>query len=285
MLAIHLSKALSFVLSLLVALWLGMAVAYIYSTYIERTSSELDLFVGRVPPLDINVPSNPVTLGRLWGESTGLPPTQKIESNPKAEQQAQQQIARLNIELLGVIVSPDYRLAIIKTSNRELILLEGESISQTVQLKSVLPDHVIIISQGISFTLWLDDGRLERQVSSAIDEIDPLLAQQQYNEARIQEVAKSLREKPLSIGNYVQFRILFKNGRWDGVAIAPKNDPEVYRHLGFETNDIIKAVNGHSTHEIATSDQLWLQFLTTDRFEVQVERNGQMESLLIDLTQ
>ncbi|WP_157792590.1 type II secretion system protein N [Thiomicrospira microaerophila] len=245
------------------------------------------------PPVSTPVHPQPDSLqgafglrANLWGASVNTPSSTvslaQTAQNNANKQQAEAQIRQLNLQLTGLVITPVYRLAIIRTRRDELTLLEGEQVSPDVLLQQVLVDHVVLVSRGQTFRLWLDDGRLD---GTADDALDPLLAQQLDNEARIQEVAQSLRLKPLSIGNYVQFRTLFKNGRWDGVAIAPKDDPEVYRYLGFETNDIIRAVNGHSTNEIAQSDHLWRRFLTEERFEVSVERNGQLETISIDLSQ
>jgi type II secretion system protein C len=268
----------------LVAVWLGLLLTTGIAQYLAQTVSPITPISSAVPSYT-NVPASaqPIT---LWGVASSVSVTAKpaIQRNQPQLQQAQKTLEQFRLNLLGIVITPTYRLAIIRSTQGEQTLMEGEHISPNLLLQRVEPDHVVVVFSGLSFTLWLDDSRLIADTSSN-DDMDPLLAQQQYNEARIQEVAQSLRLKPLSIGQYVQFRTLYKNGQWEGVVVAPKDDPDVYRYLGFETNDIIRSVNGHSTNDIAQSDRLWRTFLTEERFEVQVERNGQLETVSIDLSQ
>ncbi|MDG6777315.1 type II secretion system protein GspC [Thiomicrorhabdus sp. zzn3] len=192
---------------------------------------------------------------------------------------------RLKLKLIGVIVSQDKGVAIIEASGTTKVVSEGEEILSGVELLKVLPDQVVILHRGKQEKLMMERSEaalmqtLSAQSSPTAEASDLSYDQKQT----LRNIGEELRQQPVSISKYIRFQPINEDGKWVAVKIWPRAEKEVFESIGFKAGDLLKSINGRSIHEMSQEPALWQAFLNDSRFELGVERKGQLVTLSVDL--
>lgn len=189
---------------------------------------------------------------------------------------------RLSLSLLGVIKLDKNSVAIIGDGGRTLVLLVGEMVQPDVRLLEVGADFVILDHRGQHEKLVMEDGA-KGLVSKAVADSPASADLNTTDQHKLESLTKELRQNPMRIGHYIDFQAIQENGKWLGIRIAPKNEPQIFTKLGFRPNDLVKMINGKTIAEMAQNPAIWNGFLQESRFNLQVERGGLLETIDVNL--
>ncbi|MBE0472546.1 MAG: type II secretion system protein GspC [Methyloprofundus sp.] len=192
------------------------------------------------------------------------------------------QDTRLSLTLLGVIKQAEHSVAIIERGRESLVLTVGELVQPNVSLIEIGNDYVVLLHRGKHERLAMEDraGGLITGEVKPVDDLSLSSAEQQ----RLQQINSEIRENPMRMGNYVRFKGVKKNDAWVGIEVSPRREHKIFEAMGLKPGDLIKSINGTQIQELADAPTLWNRFLQESRFDLQVERNGLLETISVDLT-
>jgi general secretion pathway protein C len=223
----------------------------------------------------------------LWGEPVVVkapPPAPVSRPAPPPTPKTEVPVAtRLNLKLLGVIQSSSRDVAIIGSGSKTLVLTIGEEVQANVTLLEVHPHYVILQNRQKKEILAME-GEVVVDADKK-EEPEPQKAERpELDTEKLKTLSGEIRQNPMRFGHYVRFQPLQENGNWVGLRIWPRNEPQMFAALGFEQGDVIKAINGQSMDQMAKNPAIWNGFLQETRFSLQVERNGLLETVEVDLS-
>lgn len=249
------------------------------------------------PFVSLVVPQNNVPAVVASGNSSyifGKPVKERLKERAKVIKMDSVKNTRLNIELIGIIAMPDKAVALIKVSNKTLVVFEGDKIINNVLLVEVFSEEVVIDNKGVQESLKLarkenkllakgdKDGKRNKYNSSVNNAVAASLSREESNS--LDKIGRTLKKSPMSIAKFIKFKPINKNGSWAGVKIWSKSDKKLFRALGFKEGDILVNVNGRNINELASNPSLWQEFLKESQFELIVKRIGQEHSVSVDLS-
>ncbi|WP_251358871.1 type II secretion system protein GspC [Kangiella sp. TOML190] len=208
---------------------------------------------------------------------------------------------RLNLKLLGVYVGADDKAgsAIIRAGGgKEKVYWIDDKLEVSgrgnVTLKRVEPLKVIINNNGKNETLTLLE-QLNKQVmatankkqASADDKDADAKTIDKRRDSRISKQLADMKEKlvssPQSYADLARFEpVVDANGQVSGFKLAPGKDPRMFTRLGLRRNDVVKSINGVGLDNQAYWAALE-QLQTSDTLEINLERNGQAITLLLNV--
>jgi general secretion pathway protein C len=193
-----------------------------------------------------------------------------------ARQQKDVGESRLNLEVLGIVALPDDKgLVIVKVSGQTLLASVGEKIQDRVYLEAVYSDYVVIDHNGVLEKLRMSESN-ELLESDAFG----LIIQ---DETKLGSLKKELKKSPMKIMQYVRFQLINAGKHNASMKLWPKKETQLFEELGLEKGDILKMVNGHSIAQLTQKPRLWIKALNEPVLEMEVERQGQVEFLVIEL--
>lgn len=233
------------------------------------------------PPTSVKLPQlqqldhpniSPIVTTYLFGKPT-------VKSTPDLHHIT---ASRLDLSLVGVIETGKRSLAIIKKQQQTLSVLEGETIQPGVTLLRVYNNEAIISNHGSREKLVLKNALADSLLSHESEsQLTPTLNENQ--KGQLKTAIQLVKRSPLTITQYVSFRLLNINGKPSGLKIFPTQDIALFNALGFESGDVITQVNGHSVSELAANPKMMQNFTQTTHFSIQINRDGAVQSLDIDL--
>jgi len=184
---------------------------------------------------------------------------------------------RLKLKLLGVLIAPEYSIAIIENNSKSFSYSLDEAIQDGVVLKEVYPDYVVLSHNGLLEKLQMvkDDEVFVQNADS------PELNQRQ--KTILKNVKENALKNPISIMRYVRFEMVQKSGKVHAVKVWPQREKEIFTSLGFQAGDELKVVNGHSVAELMKSPTIWQELLKQSSLDLTVNRNGQIQNILVQL--
>jgi len=183
---------------------------------------------------------------------------------------------RLNLEVLGIVALPDEKgLVIIKSGSQTLLILVGEKIQNGVYLDAVYSDYVVIDHNGVLEKLMMSE-------SNELLESDAFGLKNQ-DESALGTLKKELKKSPMKIMQYVRFQLVNAGKHDASMKLWPKKEPEIFEELGLEAGDVLKMVNGRSIAELTQKPRLWIKVLNESVLEMEVERQGQVAYLVVEL--
>lgn len=187
------------------------------------------------------------------------------------------QKTRLNLKLLGVLVTPEWGVAIIENAGKSESYGLDETIQQGVVLKEVYPDYVVISHNGLLEKLQMitDESVFTHDTTS------PELTPRQ--ETILQNAKENALKNPISIMRYVRFQMIQKEGKVTSVKVWPRKEVDIFRSLGLMPGDELTSVDGHSVAELTQSPALWQTMLKKTNLDLTMIRNGQTQSVLVQL--
>ena len=196
---------------------------------------------------------------------------------PKVKTQEEVKKTRLNLKLLGVLVAPGFGIAIIENKGQSESYSLDETIQKGVVLKEVYPDYVVISHNGLLEKLQMvQDEEVFVQSADSAE-----LSERQLKV--LSSVKENALKNPISIMRYVRFQMVQKNGKVDSVKVWPQKEAAIFRSLGFKPGDELKTVDGYTVAELSQSPTLWKTLLTKTNLELTVIRNGQTQSVSVQL--
>lgn len=184
----------------------------------------------------------------------------------------------LKLKLYGVRAGDgENASAIIETpDNQQNAYRTGEEVMNNVTLVRVLPNRVVISSQGVRESLYLDER--------AKGDADGLRTM-----APATEVASVAPGGPARVINQDsllgQMRLVprLESGRITGVRIYPRGDGRLFETLGLKADDILMAVNGHSIDGTDSIRRLGEVLRDEKSLRLNIERSGTRQTLDITL--
>ena len=207
----------------------------------------------------------------LFGRAEGSQQEQILSDNQNVKK------TRLKLKLLGVLIAPEYSIAIIENNSKSFSYSLDETIQNGVVLKEVYPDYVVLSHNGLLEKLQMvkDDEIFVQNVDS------PELNQRQ--KTILENVKENALKNPISIMRYVRFEMVQKSGKVHAVKVWPQKEKEIFTSLGFQAGDELKVVNGHSVAELMKSPTIWQELLKQSSLDLTVNRNGQIQNILVQL--
>lgn len=194
---------------------------------------------------------------------------------------------RLKLSLLGTIKTGKVGVAILGNGGNTLVVSEGEQVINGVELVEVAADYVILLHRGKHERLAMEDRvaglvteESDKNAVGAAGGLSLSSAEQQ----RMKKINNEIRENPMRMANYVRFKGVKKNDVWVGIEVAPRKEHKIFEAMGLKPGDLIKSINGTQVQELADAPTLWNRYLQESRFDLQVERNGLLETISVDLT-
>ena len=222
-------------------------------------------------------------LNRLYGQPE---PTALAE---KAVQVKVDALAdtRLKLVLLGTIKTGTTGVAIMANGGNTLVVSEGEQVINGVELVEVEANYVVLLHRGKHERLAMED-RIAGLVTeeSEPEKVDSAteLPLSSAEKERLKGINEEIRENPMRMGNYVRFKGIKQNDTWVGIEVSPRREHKIFEAMGLKPGDLIKSINGTQIQELADAPTLWNRFLQESRFDLQVERNGMLETISVDLS-
>lgn len=234
----------------------------------------------------INV--NKIVQMHLFGEANVEPEVEDVSGE-----------TALNLKLIGVYVDSNDELssAIIRSGgNKENVYWIGDKLkgvgSRKVELKKVEPLRVIIRNGNKNETLTLLE-KLNKQVLNSkkrtaqkTDDANGKTIDKR-RDSRLTKDLTDMRDKlsqsPQSFADLAKFEVVTDNaGQVAGFKVAPGKDPRMFTRLGLRRNDVVTSVNGQPLSNQAYWTMLE-ELQTAETLEVNIERNGQPITLLLNL--
>lgn len=185
---------------------------------------------------------------------------------------------KLNLKLIGMIDLGDQGVAIIQSGSKTIVVKHNETIMPNVVLLDVFSDGILIDNNGKAERLIYDQAvtsLIAEAKTNAVPVASARVGRLSLAEQNsLNDIGAKLRKEPMSISKYIRFQPINENGQWVGVRINSNSDPDLYKNLGFGEGDILRQVNGHSIQDMAKDPKLWQTFLSSDQFDLVVDRDG-----------
>ncbi len=211
--------------------------------------------------------------------SIGLLGNQAVESLATRQQnESDVSESRLNLEVLGIVSMPDGKgVVIVKAGGKTLLASVGEKIQNGVYLEAVYSDYVVIDHNGVLEKLRMSE-------SNALLESNTFgLTAQRETESELGNLKKELKKSPMNIMQYVRFQLVNAGKHNASMRLWPKKEGKLFEQLGLERGDVLKMVNGRTIAQLTQKPRLWLKVLNEPVLEMEVERQGQVEFLVVEL--
>jgi general secretion pathway protein C len=189
---------------------------------------------------------------------------------------------RLNLQLQGILAAEDDApsLAIIRSGQTEKIYARGDTVSGGARVHAILADRVILRRSGQLETLRLPrlgdklEG-IEIAESAPAEEVDtaPL------------EIGEPLPRDPESLAELIRYRPILRDGSIYGFQVQPGRDRAAFVKAGLRPGDIVTAINGTALNDPAEAAQLMSNLQETDNITLTLERDGNLISVNLNMTQ
>ena len=209
---------------------------------------------------------------------------------------------RLALVLTGIVASTEDGLgsAVIKGGSREQVYAVGDDlpVSGKVTLEKVMPRQVVIDNSGTYELIKLYEGpglvlptpssakrrarirrRLPRRNRPA--RIQSLMSRRRAIVAG--QYRQQLYEAPESLARVVSISPVREGGSVSGYRIAPGADRDAFNATGFQSGDVVKAVNGLALSDASNTLKLYQLMKDANQATFELERNGESVTLSVDI--
>lgn len=204
---------------------------------------------------------------------------QAVEPSAKdMQKQSDVTETQLNLKVWGIIALPDNKgLVIVQSGSETLLASVGENIQGGVVLEEVYSDYVVIDHNGVlEKLLMVEDNLLLESDAFGLKNSDAPVTD-------LEKVTKELKKSPMKIMQYVRFQLINAGKHDASMKLWPKKETEVFSALGLEPGDVLKMVNGRSIAQLMQKPTLWQEVLNESVLEMEIERQKQVEFLVIEL--
>jgi len=216
------------------------------------------------------------------------------------EQNAQE--TRLALTLTGIVASTEdgSGSAVIKSGAAEQVYAVGDALpaSGQVVLAKVMPQQVVIDNNGTYELMKLYEGpgisiptrtaRAPRQdaaaslASSNPNEASPSATAAEQT-ALASQYRRQLYDSPESLASVVSVSPVREGERVVGYRIAPGADRVAFDAFGFQTGDIVTAVNGLALSDASNTVKLYQTMKDATQASFDIERDGGNVTVNVDL--
>lgn len=264
---------------------------------------------GPAGPVDAALAAPPPSLANwhLFGNAT-------LPVDPRALANAPE--TSLPIDLRGVLAGEDPKRgrAFIADANGERGYAVGQEVAPGVLLDAVYPDRVALSRGGTIEVLKLRmpagaaSAPAATRTPNAAMAVTPFTAPAKpastatanapidrnlfgqvtaqnlpMNGVDMDKVKQQLGVDPTVLANQITPMPVMENGKFVGVRLNGGQHADVLAKLGLQPDDIVTAVNGAPVTDPARMASAVSALSTASRIEVQVRRNGQSQTLTVDL--
>lgn len=203
---------------------------------------------------------------------------------------------RLSINLTGIVaVNNDDKagLAIIESQGKQETYLVDEAVQGTrAKLAQILPDRVILTVNGRFETLMLDGLDFTKTVSmpvlAARDEAEmgpqlgPAPSEQQIDvtadpniKQALIETREELLEEPGKLFDYIRVSQAMSDGELIGYRLSPGKEPELFKQMGLQNNDLAVAINGYQLTDLKQAMAAINELRNSTDATITIERDNQ----------
>lgn len=189
---------------------------------------------------------------------------------------------RLNLQLQGILAAEDDApsLAIIRSGQTEKIYAPGDTVSGGARVHAILADRVILRRSGQLETLRLP--RLGDKLEGI--EISESAPVEDAGAAPL-ELGEPLPRDPESLAELIRYRPILRDGSIYGFQVQPGQDRAAFVKAGLRPGDIVTAVNGTALNDPAEATQLMSKLQEADNITLTLERDGNLISVNLNMTQ
>ena len=199
---------------------------------------------------------------------------------------------RLRLDLKGVFASSDssQALAIIASSKgQDKTYHIGDKITGGVLLHAIYEDRVILERNGQLETLRLPESKVDSQAfyssepldtkeNSDSDSTQESTISSGDQTQRLRNIRETLLNDPAKFWAEVRINPVMKNGEIHGYTLA-HNDEKLMKALNIRQTDVITRINGQALSDPATLYSLMGDLSEQKSLSVEIERNGQQQTL------
>ena len=206
---------------------------------------------------------------------------------------------RLDLVLVGTLAEQgsERGTAVIEAKGKQQTYTVGDRlpVGNSVTLAKVLSGRVVLDNNGTYELLTLFEDALSlgsSGQSTASRGVGAAAASAQISETRVDagegvDVAAQYRQKlydnPRSLAELVQVSAVQDADGLRGYRITPGKNPRQFRALGFETGDIVVAVNGLPLSDVGNAARLYDMMREATEATFDVERDGAAISVAVKL--
>ncbi len=254
--------------SVVLALALGLQLAWtVTGLFGARERGALE-GTRAAPPASALDPLDGIKAARFFGSAVGEP-TAAVPSAPPVSTQG--------LVLVGVLAESDPRTgrAIIGESGATArVYAVGVTLPGGSRLAEVHADHVLLDRGGSFETL-----PLPRQGGTPSSSSLPP-ASSAVSPAALPAGAPSTED----ITQMIRWQAVMRTDRPSGIRVYPGANAQLFTQLGLRPGDLVLAINDSPLADQANSEQFIRSLSGTPQARLTIERNGQTESLTLDLT-
>lgn len=203
---------------------------------------------------------------------------------------------RLSLKLLGIMQSdnPLNGHAIIEYQSKSDLYAVNQALSvgAGVTLSKVLVDRVIIDNRGSFESLYLWDEKTQSTIkptraNTSLSRNTPKVVDHRDNQD-LTEMAQGYKQQllndPMALAEVIRFSpAKDSNGELQGYRIRPGKHRKQFKAFGLKSGDIVKAVNGVELSDPSNALELYKGLRTATEASFDIERGGQVISLVVSL--
>lgn len=267
-----------------------------------------------IPSEMINVPratprSGAVTIdissvlgsGLFGGNPDALPEEMEVVTLGGAREGIEQNAkeTRLALILTGIVASTEDGLgsAVIKEGNREQVYAVGDALpaAGSVALAKVMARQVVIDNNGTYelIKLYESPGLIvptqitpKKKTKSTIAAPAAPRGSEGDTDTRSRLAGlyrQQLYDAPESLARVVSISPVRDGGGVSGYRVAPGADRAAFDATGFQSGDIVKAVNGLALSDASNTLKLYQLMKDANQATFDIERNGELVTLSVDI--
>lgn len=190
---------------------------------------------------------------------------------------------QLNLVLAGTIAvdDPAKGMALIgPTAVNAKVYSVGESVDGGVRLHEVYADRAILDRGGQLEALYLP-----RQMSGSAPPPRPMTPPPSQGAALANRVRQMVAQDAGTITDVMRPQPVFADGKQRGFRVYPGRKREQFSRLGLQPGDLITAINGTPLDDPARGMEVFRTMGSASQVSVTLERGGQKQELVLDMTQ
>ncbi|WP_115717085.1 type II secretion system protein GspC [Gallaecimonas mangrovi] len=199
----------------------------------------------------------------------------------------------LKLRLTGLVAESETGtgVAIIESQNNQMAYQVGDVIKGTsAKVQRILWDRVLLDNSGKTEALMLDGKKYKPLTLPAKPEKPaPPKAEHEprhqtsVTERSLRDTLDRVRGNPQSLADMVHFTPKREGDQISGYQVEPGRDPRLFQSLGLKSGDLVKSINGYDLTDPAQALDIMGQLSGLDSINLQIERNGQPQSLTINV--
>ncbi len=241
--------------------------------------------------------------GGIPDELSAIPaPIERSNNRDGIERNAEE--TRLALTLTGIVASTEDGLgsAVIKASGAEQVYAVGDGLpaSGQVILAKVMPQTIVIDNNGTYelLTLYESSGLVVPTTPSRKQQAvpaEPTVAAPRpatrapvASEAERSETARRYRrtlyDNPEALAGLLTVSPVQADGKITGYRISPSKDRAAFAALGFQTGDLVTAVNGLSLSDTTNTLKLYTLMKEATEATFDITRQSDNVTISVDLT-